>query len=504
MKTPMANSAGLLGCLLLMLGTLSGMSQRTDTLIPFTGHPWRFNDAGTDLGTAWRTNDFDDHEWSSGTGLFGFETNQFSSPPFPYLPTFSQITTPMLLNQSGIVTTTFYFRTWFTLDPTNLTPNTLIVSTNFIDDGAVMYINGIEVGRSRVASNQTFTTGASLLQNEGTNEVIFIDTNVLRIGSNLLAVELHQNAFPSTDIVWGHTLVGITTLPVEITRQPTNIALPHHETATFTVGASGNPITYRWQKESAPGSGVWITPSPAPPDLPAYSIVIFFTNSAGNYRVTLSNAVGEVISQVVKLTIHPDNVGPRVRSAWVTIANGLTNRILITFSESLIAPSSFTSNFTVSLLGTTNTVSNISASTVGGQVALYVNPANWHVEGTNQYIVTINNVQDTVGSASDRRTGNVIAPNTQVPVWWTNLVAGAETWPLPPDPDPVLELTPFGTNRYQLSWTGHGYALESTTNLVSPPGLPVFLAWPEVTNMSNPFLYIHNPAGPSRYFRLRK
>ena len=320
MKTPMANSTGLLGCLLLMLGTLSGMSQRIDTLIPFTGHAWRFNDAGTDLGTAWRTNDFDDHEWSSGTGLFGFETNQFSSPPFPYLPTFSQITTPMLLNQSGIVTTTFYFRTWFNLDSTNLTPNTLIVSTNFMDDGAVMYINGIEVGRSRVASNQTFTTGASLLQIEGTNEVIFIDTNVLRIGSNLLAVELHQNAFPSTDIVWGHTLIGITTIPVAITVQPSNFALPIHNTATFTVGSSGNPITYRWEKESSPGSGVWNTPNPAPPNLASYSITIFSTNVAGNYRITLSNAVGKVTSEVARLDVYPDNVGPRALTAWATRA----------------------------------------------------------------------------------------------------------------------------------------------------------------------------------------
>ena len=496
MKTTTRNVQCAWGCLLLlMLSALPGVSQHIDTRIPFSGHPWRFNDTGTDLGTAWSTNDFDDSAWPVGNGLFGVETNA----PFPYLPTFSQITTPMLLNQSGIVTTTFYFRTWFTMDASNFAPYTVIVATNFIDDGAVLYLNGTEVGRFRVASNQTFTTGASFLQTEGTNEVLFIDTNLFRIGSNLLAVELHQNAFPSSDIVWGHTLMAIGPTPLTITSQPASQIKVASDTVTFSVGMSGTPATYYWQKESSPGSGVWGLPNPAPMNQNTYTIPILQTSHAGNYRVIVSNIVNTVTSIVAQLTVYPDNVGPRALRAEPSLLAGITNRIAVYYSELMNGTLATTpSNFNISLLGTTDTVSIVSAIYSGsGPVSiLKLNASNFHLEPTNRYVVTINNLRDLAG--------NIIAPNTQVPVWWTNLVAGAETWPLPPEPIPVLQTTSLDTNLYRLSWTGHGYALESTTNLSPAPGLPAFLAWPEVTNMSNPFLYTNKPVGPSRFFRLRK
>lgn len=70
--------------LITIFSPLTSFAQRIDTLIPFTGHTWRFNDTGTNLGTAWRTNDFNDSMWSNGSGLFGVEANL----PFPYLPVF--------------------------------------------------------------------------------------------------------------------------------------------------------------------------------------------------------------------------------------------------------------------------------------------------------------------------------------------------------------------------------------------------------------------------------
>lgn len=499
MKKPVANIQCVLACLLLlMLGALSGAAQRIDTLIPFSGHPWRYNDSGTNLGTAWRTNDFDDHEWPTGSGLFGLE----ASSPFPYLPNFTQITTPMLFNQSGIVTTTYYFRTWFTMDATNFTPGTVLVSTNFIDDGAVIYLNGIEVGRSRVASNQTSVTFADIVFTEGTNEVILIATNALRIGSNLLAVELHQgfgSPQPSSDIVWGHTLLALGLTPVTITGQPASQIKVASDSVTFSIGVSGVPATYYWQKESSPGSALWALPSPAPLNQNTYTIPTLQVSHAGNYRVIVSNLVNTVTSVVAQLTVYPDNVGPRALRAEPFRSSGLTNRIVVFFSENMLAsPAGARSNYNINLLGTTDTVSIVSALFSGSIKASILNLdiSNFHLEPTNQYIVTINNLRDLAG--------NALAPNTQVPVWWTNFNSSAETWPLPSEPDPVLESTGLGTNRYRLSWTGHGYALESTTNLPPLAGLPVFVAWPEVTNMSNPFLYTNNPAGPSRYFRLRK
>ena len=153
--------------LLALLRPAAAPAQRVVTLIPWTNHLWRFNDTGADLGTAWRTNSYNDALWPTGIGLFGVE----GSPPFPYLPVFSAITTPLQLGPAANVTTNFYFRTTFQWDASNLVAGTVLVSTNFIDDGAVLYLNGIEVGRFRVPTNQNATTYASDSPAvEGTNE----------------------------------------------------------------------------------------------------------------------------------------------------------------------------------------------------------------------------------------------------------------------------------------------------------------------------------------------
>ena len=483
------------GCLLIaLLGPLTSFAQRIDTLIPFTGHTWRFNDTGTDLGTAWRTNDFDDTGWSSGSGLFGVET----SSPFPYLPVFSQITTPMLLGPPLNVSTTFYFRTWFNLDASNFVPGTVLVSTNFIDDGAVLYLNGNEVGRFRINTNSTAITYASgFNQIEGTNEVLFLDTNLFRIGTNLLAVEVHQIANNSSDVVWGHTLIALVPVPPVITNQPASQIKQLGQTAIFTVGVSGSPAYYIWQKESSPGSGVWGAPNPVGQNLPTYTIPGLTMNHAGNYRVIVTNVLGSVTSAVAQLTVYGDTTGPRPILAQPTTFGGFTNRVRVQFSELMNTVSvTAVSNYNITLIDTGDQVGIASVIYSSSNAIMNLNSANWHVEGTNHYVITINNVRDV--------SGNIIAPNSQVPVWWTNYVPTAKTWSLPPEPDPYLALTDLGTNRYRLSWTGHGYALESTTNLPPPAGLPVFLAWPEVTNMSNPFFFTNDSGRPQRYFRLRK
>ncbi len=67
---------------------------------------------------------------------------------------------------------------------------------------------------------------------------------------------------------------------------------------------------------------------------------------------------------------------------------------------------------------------------------------------------------------------------------------------------PRLDLTRLADDKFRLSWTGPGYALESATNFIAglggKPG-----PWMEVPNMSNP--YTNSPSTqPGRLFRLRK
>jgi hypothetical protein len=74
--------------------------------------------------------------------------------------------------------------------------------------------------------------------------------------------------------------------------------------------------------------------------------------------------------------------------------------------------------------------------------------------------------------------------------------------PLPESPPPALNVSPLGTNSLQLSWTGHGYALESTTNLNLGAVSYSLGPWRQVPNMSNP--YTNRLDEPHRFFRLKK
>src|SRR5216117_1024638 len=159
--------------------TVQSEAQTITTLLDFTSS-WRYDQSGRNLGTAWRTNTYtEDAVWQGpGMGLLGFE----NSVPYPYgnYPVNTELTiSPSITN--------YYFRTTF-----NFLGNTTglsLVATNFIDDGAVIYLNGTEVGRFRVPANQTAATLASGgPAAEGQYDVLNI-TNLalLRQGANLLA-----------------------------------------------------------------------------------------------------------------------------------------------------------------------------------------------------------------------------------------------------------------------------------------------------------------------------
>ena len=97
---------------------------------------------------------------------------------------------------------TYYFRKEynFNSDPSGVT----LTIDQIVDDGAVYYLNGKEVGRSRVNGSVNFNTSASATVGDATEEkgVVTIDSGLKR-GSNVLAVEVHQTNRTSSDIVFG-------------------------------------------------------------------------------------------------------------------------------------------------------------------------------------------------------------------------------------------------------------------------------------------------------------
>jgi hypothetical protein len=479
-----------LGLLILLALPLAASAQRYVTLVDFTNTYWKFDDTRSDLGTAWRTNDFDDSLWPGGTGLFGVETN-VTAYPFPFV-------TPVDIGPNNDVTTNIYFRAHFNLDATNLLPGLALWASNYVDDGCVIYLNGLEAARLGVPGGNAATTYASSNvggTNEGTLEYFQITTNLLRVGDNVLAVEVHQGHPQSTDLVWGMYLTAIVPTSSLIITQPQSQTVEVGNFAILCVETAGGPVTYQWQTNN--GAGVFF-------NIPGATRSCYTNITSGvqatDYRV-LCTAVNPEFSSVATVTVVPDRSGPRLLYAEVNPAN--SNRIELYFDgilfafgttstvSSAVSPSVVSNNFRVTLLDSNVNATVNTSSYVSGppsRVSLFMASTNWHYR--SNYAVILNNIRDF-------RT-NVIAPYSIAPlIWPSNATYGAYTSSLPPfSLTNEIITTRLSTNLFRLAWptNAYGWALERSTNVIGP--------WLQVQpHMANPYI-TNSSARPYYFYRL--
>jgi hypothetical protein len=178
------------------------VSQRIP-LVPLNA-TWRYNQLGSDLAGVFKELAFDDSAWPSGQALLGFE----DTVPSPYAEPFRTALKPG--SQGGPVTT--YYRTHFNFT-NSLTEGALVLTaSNFVDDGAVFYLNGNEAGRIRMAAGVTnFLAFGQNVTPEGQVSVLNFSPTNLFFGDNLLAVEVHQSGFANADVVFGMSLLATLT-----------------------------------------------------------------------------------------------------------------------------------------------------------------------------------------------------------------------------------------------------------------------------------------------------
>ena len=163
-------------------------------LVPVT-NTWKYNQSGTDLGTAWREVGYNDGVWPAGPGLLYHETATLPAPK----------RTPLTLGP-----TTYYFRTHFTLNPTftNAPSGLKIYISTVIDDGAVFYLNGQEIFRLAMPDGpiNSSTTATRPVGDAVWEGPFTVPPSSLVVGDNVLAVEVHQTDPTSSDVVFGMTL----------------------------------------------------------------------------------------------------------------------------------------------------------------------------------------------------------------------------------------------------------------------------------------------------------
>jgi hypothetical protein len=193
---------------LAMLGLAGRDVQAQNTLIA-TNAVWRYLDDGSDQGTAWRGLTFDDAAWQSGPAELGYGDD--AAPEFRPEATVLNFG-PDPLNKP----ITYYFRLAFNV--TGAAGMTNLLGRLMRDDGAVVYLNGMEVIRSAMPSGLiTFSTLASLPGASDAQETTFfpfnIDGRLLREGLNVVAVEVHQVRPDSSDLSFAFELTVITNAP---------------------------------------------------------------------------------------------------------------------------------------------------------------------------------------------------------------------------------------------------------------------------------------------------
>lgn len=150
-----------------------------------SGAVWRYSATGASPGTGWAAPGFDDSAWPSGRSQLGFgDGDEITVVPFGPDPANKYVTT--------------YFR--ITFDVASIPAAGVSLSLN-ADDGAVVYLNGVEVARDNIGTGVvTYGTFAAERSPENVYTTFPIAPSSLVVGVNTLAVEVHQSWAGSSDL----------------------------------------------------------------------------------------------------------------------------------------------------------------------------------------------------------------------------------------------------------------------------------------------------------------
>ncbi len=230
------------------------------TLLPWNSD-WLYFDAGNRPGVNWFAPDYDDGAWTVGPGQLGYGDGD-EGTIVSYGPD----------DEHKFVTT--YFRTYVNI--TNPAQYASLTLSLLRDDGAVVYVNGLEVVRDNLPSGTieyaTFALAGLTYPEENVAVQFTLGPALFVEGVNVIAVEVHQYEPASPDLSFDLQLTGNA---IALTRGP-----------YLQVGTSSN-IVVRWRTQT-----------------PTDTRVRFGTN-AGNLNFSTSSA-----AQVTEHEITLSNLRP--------------------------------------------------------------------------------------------------------------------------------------------------------------------------------------------------
>lgn len=252
-----------------------------------TGSNWKYDASGADPGhTAspkWYDVAFDDSAWVTGATPIGYGDDNETATDIPLPATPRPLVT--------------YFRRNFTLlNPTDVVYLEVMMQR---DDGAVVYINGVEVGRSNVSATPPMsntTPAASTTSNEVKWVYIPVKAEGLNLGgNNTIAVSVHQDSNTSSDTrmnceVIAYLRPGAGTAPVI----PAGLAAGTTTEVTVPLTWTAQPgvKTYQLERKRGGDNASEVLRYDLPGDFVSYTDKNLTASTQYSYRLKATNVYG--------------------------------------------------------------------------------------------------------------------------------------------------------------------------------------------------------------------
>ncbi len=179
-----------------------------DTLVK-ANTSWKYLDNGSNQGTTWFGATFNDASWASGNSELGYGDGDEAT------------TVSYGGDAANKYITTYFRKTFNVINPTSYQS---LFFELVRDDGAVVYLNGVEIHRNNMPAGSILYNTLASIGISGTDEttwnLITISPSMLVSGTNTIAVEIHQATITSSDISFNFRLIANTEPFVSLLRQP--------------------------------------------------------------------------------------------------------------------------------------------------------------------------------------------------------------------------------------------------------------------------------------------
>lgn len=192
------------------------------------GSSWSYYDQGALDGTSWKGTSYNTSSWNKGNAPLGYFTSDASNGR-------GYNTILDYGTDDNAKRPTYYFRSNFRVSKTPTAED--IFTLNYtIDDGMVIYVNGVEAARYLMPNGTiTYDTySSSYANNNPDNGSIILDASLFKRGTNSIAIEVHNCDNKSSDIYFDIELTHSSAQEV-IVCEEAEYTLPDNENLNLTA-----------------------------------------------------------------------------------------------------------------------------------------------------------------------------------------------------------------------------------------------------------------------------